>query len=97
MIRWLPILDTFCVPPARWSEIAASVAQAHDLTLADLIGRSRVRKIAHARQHAYAAVRDGTRLSMYQIGQRFGGRSHQSVWHGIHAHEARHKERQAQA
>jgi chromosomal replication initiator protein len=74
-------------------EIATRIADKHGVSISDLKCESRVRKIAWARQEAYAEIQALTTFSTPQIGNWFGGRDHSTVIFGIR----RHKEREAAA
>jgi chromosomal replication initiator protein len=69
--------------------IVDRVAARHGLTLADLLGQSRIWRIARARQAAYAAIRIELGWSLPRIGRLFGGRDHTTILKGIRAHERR--------
>ena len=64
-------------------EIRRRVAKAFGISVADLIGPSRLRKIAYARFAAYDLLQRTGRLSTTQIGLYLGGRDHSTVMHGI--------------
>lgn len=72
------------------------VAERHGVKPAEILGRSRQRRIVHARQEAMYICRsirreDGTpRYGYPEIGRRLGGRDHCTVWHGVRNHAARH-------
>lgn len=65
------------------------VAMRHGVTVADLKGPSRRRKIARARQAAMWVLRHHATLSLPKIGYLLGDRDHTTVMHGIAAHEGR--------
>lgn len=81
--------------PARVKEIVQEVADKHGFTVEDLTGDSRKRKVAHARQEAWARIYEFKRpcgrnsYSMPLIGSWFGGRDHTTVLYGINAHNGR--------
>ncbi|GAB4572599.1 MAG: chromosomal replication initiator protein DnaA [Anaerolineae bacterium] len=54
----------------------------HNLTVDDLTGPRRTKKIALARQQAMYLAREATEASLPQIGQALGGRDHTTVMHG---------------
>lgn len=63
-------------------EIQQEVAQAHGITVADLVGRRAQREFTKPRQIAMAmAAAERPDLSRAQIGQRFGGRDQTTVKH----------------
>lgn len=71
-------------------EILQETAQAHGLTVRDLVCDSRVRALCPARQEAmYLFARDTT-LSFPAIGRRIGKRDHTTIIYGIRRHCARH-------
>lgn len=77
------------MPVRRHSrDIIAGVAAAFKISVDDIMGESRFRRIAWARQAAYLLIRRERKLSYPQIGQIFG-RDHATVVHGCHAAEAR--------
>lgn len=61
--------------------IVATIAAEHGCTIPHLLDRdhSHVPKVAEARRHAMAVVRWSTGLSYPEIGEMFGGRSHDVV------------------
>lgn len=70
--------------------IIADVAAPFGLTVADMVGAGRERRIAWPRQMAMAKVRSAKpAMSQPQIGALFGGRDHTTILHGIRAHNAR--------
>jgi chromosomal replication initiator protein len=68
-----------CSPP----RLIALVAEAHKLTVDDLVGPRRTRPIADARHVAMFLLREELSLSLPQIGQLFGGRDHTTVSHAL--------------
>ncbi len=70
-------------------EIAALVAERHGLSVEELRGPGRSRRLAHPRQEAFALIRKHTAVSLPQIGGYSGGRDHTTVLHGVRAHERR--------
>jgi chromosomal replication initiator protein len=69
--------------------IKAIVAQRHGLTVADLDGPSRKRRVVLARHEAIYTAACRTRLSYVQIGRIFGGRDHSSVRSAVERHARR--------
>lgn len=75
--------------------IAELVAERYGLTLDDLKGQRRSRRIAHPRQEAMWLMRqvrfsDGRqRYSFPMIGDFLGGRDHTTIQHGCRAYAAR--------
>ncbi len=54
----------------------------HGMTVDDLLGPRRTKKIALARQEAMYLARESTEASLPQIGAALGGRDHTTVMHG---------------
>ncbi len=65
------------------AEIIYATAAFFDLTAEDLLGHSRKRPIATARQIAMYVVRELTELSYPAIGRAFGGKDHTTVMHSV--------------
>lgn len=63
-------------------QVIEAIAAYYDLTPDDLASRSRNRIIAHARQLAMYLARELTDVSLPQIGEALGGRSHSTILHG---------------
>ncbi len=84
---WHGSLDIEPVRPT-WRQIASEVAEAHSISLDDLLGPSHKRKFSWPRQHAYAEVRRRTNLSWPAIGRRFD-RDHTSCLKGAQRHQER--------
>ena len=79
------ILDTL-VPQRRPREAASVVrivAGHFNLTKEALLGRSRTKEIANARQLAMYLLREENGLSLINIGELLGGRDHSTVRHGV--------------
>ena len=79
------ILDTL-VPQRRPREagsVVQIVARHFHLTTEDLLGRSRTKEIANARQLAMYLLREENGLSLINIGELLGGRDHSTVRHGV--------------
>lgn len=68
--------------PPSTPEIIEVVADFYDLTVDDLVGRSRSRRIALPRQIAMYILREEADLSFPQIGEELGGRDHSTIMHG---------------
>ena len=75
-------------PVKRMAEIAAEVAQANGLTLAELRSRNRAQRIARPRQEAMAKMYQTGRYTLTQIA-RFFGMDHTTVLYGVRQYEAR--------
>ncbi|MDD6461142.1 MAG: chromosomal replication initiator protein DnaA [Bifidobacteriaceae bacterium] len=63
------------------TDIITATAQYFQLTFDDLVGTSRTKNIAMARQIAMYMAREMTSLSLVDIGEIFGGRDHSTVMH----------------
>jgi chromosomal replication initiator protein len=63
-------------------EVLRETARYYQLKLEDLTGKNRTTRVNNARQVAMYLVRELTELSLPQIGDAFGGRSHTTVLHG---------------
>ena len=75
-------------PVKRMADIAAEVAQANGLTLAELKSRNRAQRIARPRQEAMAKIHQTGRYTLTQIA-RFFGMDHTTVLYGVRQYEAR--------
>jgi hypothetical protein len=53
-------------------------------TKADMLGHSRISKLAYARQKITYLIRTYTALSYPEIGRRLGGRDHSTAIHSVH-------------
>lgn len=70
-------------------DILEEISKKHRISQASILGPSRKRPIAHARQHAMFEMAQQDHLSLPMIGQFLGGRDHTTVLHGVRAHKAR--------
>lgn len=84
------------IPPAKptprrevMEAAVKAVAEKHGVTLEDIMGRSKRRHIAWARQEAMHELYALGWLSMPRIGQYLGGLDHTSVLYGIRRHKER--------
>ena len=78
------ILNAYLSTPYRKTPpqtILKSVADFYSLSLADLVKRSRKKEIVRPRQIAMFLLREETKLSFPEIGQKLGGRDHSTVIH----------------
>lgn len=66
--------------------IIADVAFEHGLTVRDILGSGRQRKLVVARHAAMYRAACETLCSLPQLGRFFGDRDHTTVLHGIQAH-----------
>ena len=78
------ILNTYLSTPYRKTSpqtILKSVADFYSISLTDLVKRSRKKEIVKPRQIAMFLLREETKLSFPEIGQKLGGRDHSTVIH----------------
>lgn len=61
--------------------IITTTADYFDLSVADILGKTKTRPVAHARQIAMYLTRSLTELSLPGIGKAFGNRDHSTVLH----------------
>ena len=81
------ILNTYLASPYRKTSsqaILKSVVEFYNISSNDLLKRSRKKEIVRPRQIAMFLLREETKLSFPEIGQKLGGRDHSTV---IHAYE----------
>ena len=86
------ILATYLNSPYRKTSpqtVLKSVADFYSISTADLVKRSRKKEVVKPRQVAMFLLREETKLSFPEIGQKLGGRDHSTV---IHACEKIRKE-----
>jgi chromosomal replication initiation ATPase DnaA len=87
-LRRLGVDDLETGPAPTMLQIASDVARRHGLRLADLKGRLRDDRTAHARQEAMALIFAQGRYGYSQIG-RFLDHDRTTVRHGVEVHAAR--------
>ncbi|MEK7139040.1 MAG: chromosomal replication initiator protein DnaA [Patescibacteria group bacterium] len=78
------ILNTYLNSPYRKTSpqlILKSVAEFYNISSNDLIKRSRKKEVVRPRQVAMFLLREETKLSFPEIGQKLGGRDHSTVIH----------------
>lgn len=78
------ILNTYLNTPYKKTSpqaILKAVADFYNISSADLIKRSRKKEVVRPRQIAMFLLRDETKLSFPEIGQKLGGRDHSTVIH----------------
>lgn len=78
------ILTTYLNTPYRKTSpqsILKSVADFYSISLQDLVKRSRKKEVVKPRQIAMYLLREETKLSFPEIGQKLGGRDHSTVIH----------------
>ena len=85
-----PHHGVMCYPAPRLGRrsgpVVARVAAEHGLTVAEITGPGRGRKVSAARQAAVYALRVETGLSLQQIASAIGRRDHATILYGIHVH-----------
>ncbi len=67
---------------SKLTDVLEATASYHQLSLDDLLGKGRSKKVVHARQIAMYLAREETSASLPQIGEALGGRNHSTVLHG---------------
>ena len=78
------ILSTYLSSPYRKTSpqtILKAVADFYNISAADLVKRSRKKEVVRPRQVAMFLLREETKLSFPEIGQKLGGRDHSTVIH----------------
>lgn len=78
------ILNTYLSSPYKKTSpqsILKSVAEFYNISSSDLIKRSRKKEVVKPRQVAMFLLREETKLSFPEIGQKLGGRDHSTVIH----------------
>lgn len=78
------ILNTYLSAPYRKTPppaVLKAVADFYNISLADLLKRSRKKEVVKPRQIAMYLLREETKLSFPEIGQKLGGRDHSTVIH----------------
>lgn len=78
------ILNTYLSSPYRKTSpqsILKSVAEFYNISFNDLVKRSRKKEVVKPRQVAMFLLREETKLSFPEIGQKLGGRDHSTVIH----------------
>ena len=70
--------------------IEKAVSEKHEIPVSDVVGKSRKRVNAHARQELYYLLRVDRGLSYLDIGRRYGV-DHSTVMHGVRQHCHRSK------
>lgn len=71
--------------PVDATAILAAVSQRFAVPVDALLGKSRERQTAWARQVAMHLMREETDASLFQIGEQLGGRDHTTIMHGCAA------------
>jgi chromosomal replication initiator protein len=67
---------------SKITEVLEATATYHQLSLDELLGQGRSKKLVRARQIAMYLAREETDASLPQIGDALGGRAHSTVLHG---------------
>lgn len=78
-LQGMLIYQKKCTPAA----VIGAVADFYSLSLEDLKGRSRKKKVVKPRQIAMYLARQETKASLPQIGKALGGRDHTTVLYGL--------------
>ena len=74
-------------PGEQTRAIIQEVAERNDLTLEQIMSRTRKRHVSHPRQEAmYEVAKRRTWMSLPDIGRVFGGMDHTTILHGIREH-----------
>lgn len=71
------------------AEITRSVAEKHEVSVADIKGSGRARWVSQPRQEVMYEIRARTSQSLPAIGRFLGGRNHATILWGIRRHEER--------
>jgi len=71
--------------PVDSAAVLAAVAERFSVSVDALVSKSRERQTAWARQVAMYLMREETSASLFQIGDKLGGRDHTTVMHGCAA------------
>jgi chromosomal replication initiator protein len=68
--------------PPLPNEVLTAICDYFHVTMDELRGKSREKRLAHARQVAMYFLRDAAQLPLTEIGHLLGGRDHTTVLHG---------------
>jgi len=79
----------YVAPEQPWRLIIREVAEAHGVTVADILGPSQKHRPAHARQEAMWRMRTELKLSFPRIAKRLNRRNHTTAIFGVSQHERR--------
>jgi chromosomal replication initiator protein len=71
--------------PVDAAMVLAAVRERFAVSTEALLGKSRERQTAWARQVAMYLLREETSASLFQIGDQLGGRDHTTIMHGCSA------------
>lgn len=71
--------------PVDAAAVLATVSSRFAVSMEALLGKSRERQVAWARQVAMYLMREETGASLFQIGAQLGGRDHTTIMHGCAA------------
>lgn len=75
------------IPDITVSELFEIVAREKNLTIDEIVSKSRSRQNIEARQIIYKAMRERLNLTLKDIGERFGSRDHTTVMHNLRVFE----------
>lgn len=70
----------------KWRVILAEVAVKTGFTIEELLGRGRQPALTAARHECFFRIHREVGMSTIEIAERFSGRDHSTVVHGIHKH-----------
>jgi len=73
---------TVKTPRQRIDEIVGAIAGAHEVSPADIMGPTQVRRVVRARWAVWRIMRDEYQMTLPQIGRAFG-KDHTTVLHGL--------------
>lgn len=86
------IVDEFAQSrPLMWRDIVRQVAFRHNVTIPQIMGKTRKTDVVIARHEMFYRMHEETRMSFVLIGRKCGGFDHTTVISGVR----RHKERMA--
>lgn len=71
------------IPMSRVQKVMISIANKHGVSIKEMTGKSRLKKIVAARQEACFVMREKLNMSYPQIGMRLGGRDHTTAMHAV--------------
>jgi hypothetical protein len=77
-----PLLVELVFGPVR--RIQRAVSEAYGISLSELLGVERKARVVRPRHVAMYLSKALTRMSVLEIGRRFGGRDHSTVLHAVH-------------
>lgn len=78
-----PKPDPIWLPRTEWRLILIETAEKHGVTVAQIVGETRVRNVANARHEAAFRMATEADMSLPAIGRRLGHRDHTTALHSI--------------